>query len=257
MVRAAQERTTSEPVRSACAQRLQHRRRLRAHAAPELETPRPPARPACPSPARRGRRRSRCAQAMNGRVADAVGHVVAGRHRVHDADRDQRHLAAQARRRRVDDQVEALALDAARIRSRRPGPRSSNVAASSSARARPCGSRSRAARLQRRAAARCAPRAAPPAPSTRIRGARPLEAEVARQIGDQPRAVGVVAEQLAVAAHDGVDRIGQLRARREFVDELGGGLLVRQRDVRAAAAAARRTSSTSLRNRSGGDSNRR
>src|SRR4030095_11753525 len=57
------------------------------------------------------------------------------------------------------------------------------------------------------------------------------------QVGDEAEAVGIVAEDAAVVAHDErVDGADALRRRSQHVDEADGALLVRQGDVAAAEA---------------------
>ena len=65
-----------------------------------------------------------------------------------------------------------------------------------------------------------------------------VEAQVLAQVGDQPVAVGVVAEQAVLGAHhEGVDRAGAVGAHRELVGKLGRRFLVWYGHIEPAAAA--------------------
>ena len=48
-----------------------------------------------------------------------------------------------------------------------------------------------------------------------------VEPQVPRQVGEQARAVRVVADEPLVPPHDRVDGVGDLRAWRQLVDEIG------------------------------------
>ena len=58
-----------------------------------------------------------------------------------------------------------------------------------------------------------------------------IEREIARQVRDQPGAIGVVAEHAIVAQHERVHCAGHFGARRALTRDQARGLLVRQRDV--------------------------
>ncbi len=63
------------------------------------------------------------------------------------------------------------------------------------------------------------------------------ETEVVAQVADEPRAIGVVAENGSVLLHrQRVDRTCMGGAGGELVGDVDGGDFVRQRDVQAAAA---------------------
>ena len=65
-----------------------------------------------------------------------------------------------------------------------------------------------------------------------------VQAEVLAQVGDQPVAVGVVAEQVVLGVdHEGVDRAGAVGADRELVGQFGRRFLVWYGHVQPAAAA--------------------
>ena len=80
-----------------------------------------------------------------------------------------------------------------------------------------------------------------------MRVLRSGECKIARQIGDQPRAVGVVAEQSFVLRRERIHRTGDLRARRSVRVEETSGLLVRHSDVQPLAAGAKNAATSSLR----------
>ena len=58
-----------------------------------------------------------------------------------------------------------------------------------------------------------------------------IEREIARQVRDQPGAIGVVAEQAVIAQHERIHCAGNFGARRALARDQACGLLVRQRDV--------------------------
>ena len=66
----------------------------------------------------------------------------------------------------------------------------------------------------------------------------PAQPEVPAQIGHQSDPVGVVADEILTVQRNRVDRVRELRPRRELVHQVGSGVLVRHRDVDAAAAGA-------------------
>ena len=173
------------------------------------------------------------AQSVNGVSPRPYGHVVAQRPWRDEALRQCRHLAVQARRRGVHDQVVSRPLDRAELAARDRAGVVELGAQRLRARRGPVRDRQLAHALFQQGAQHAARRAA----GTEHQHALVLQAEfeVALQVVDQPGTVGVVAEQRAVRAQR--QRVHGARAPgpgRQLARHRHGGLLVRNRDVQAA-----------------------